>query len=97
MGKKNKIFTSYGLLNVWVCLLSMSSFCCGRLRSMFVAGERCDVETLEWAKRNFDVPILDHWWQTGRTRAPCWSRSRGPRALAASSPQGLLLCFTPPR
>lgn len=35
-----------------------------RLRSMFVAGERCDVETLEWAKRNFDVPILDHWWQT---------------------------------
>lgn len=36
---------------------------------MFVAGERCDVETLEWAKRIFGVPILDHWWQTGRTRA----------------------------
>uniref|UniRef100_A0A8D2ZTB8 Acyl-CoA synthetase short-chain family member 3, mitochondrial n=1 Tax=Scophthalmus maximus TaxID=52904 RepID=A0A8D2ZTB8_SCOMX len=35
-----------------------------RLRSLFLAGERCDVETLEWAKRSFGVPILDHWWQT---------------------------------
>lgn len=35
-----------------------------RLRSMFLAGERCDVETLDWAKRSFGVPVLDHWWQT---------------------------------
>ncbi|XP_051547129.1 acyl-CoA synthetase short-chain family member 3, mitochondrial [Myxocyprinus asiaticus] len=35
-----------------------------RLRSLFVAGERCDIETLEWAKRSFGVPVLDHWWQT---------------------------------
>ncbi|XP_046879013.1 acyl-CoA synthetase short-chain family member 3, mitochondrial isoform X1 [Hypomesus transpacificus] len=35
-----------------------------RLRSLFLAGERCDVETLEWAKRSFRVPVLDHWWQT---------------------------------
>ncbi|KAM7378422.1 hypothetical protein PAMA_013367 [Pampus argenteus] len=35
-----------------------------RLRSLFLAGERCDVETLDWAKRNFGVPVLDHWWQT---------------------------------
>uniref|UniRef100_A0A669C347 Acyl-CoA synthetase short-chain family member 3, mitochondrial n=1 Tax=Oreochromis niloticus TaxID=8128 RepID=A0A669C347_ORENI len=35
-----------------------------RLRSLFVAGERCDVETLQWAKGNFGVPVLDHWWQT---------------------------------
>uniref|UniRef100_A0AAQ6IUL5 Acyl-CoA synthetase short-chain family member 3, mitochondrial n=1 Tax=Anabas testudineus TaxID=64144 RepID=A0AAQ6IUL5_ANATE len=34
------------------------------LRTLFVAGERCDVETLEWAKRSFGVPVLDHWWQT---------------------------------
>lgn len=40
--------------------------CPRRLRSLFVAGERCDVETLQWAKRNFGVPVLDHWWQTGR-------------------------------
>ncbi|XP_056878252.1 acyl-CoA synthetase short-chain family member 3, mitochondrial isoform X3 [Takifugu flavidus] len=35
-----------------------------RLRYLFVAGERCDVETLEWAKASFGVPVLDHWWQT---------------------------------
>ncbi|XP_077449805.1 acyl-CoA synthetase short-chain family member 3, mitochondrial isoform X2 [Stigmatopora argus] len=35
-----------------------------RLRSIFLAGERCDVETLEWAKKSFGVPVLDHWWQT---------------------------------
>uniref|UniRef100_A0AAR2M6A6 Acyl-CoA synthetase short-chain family member 3, mitochondrial n=1 Tax=Pygocentrus nattereri TaxID=42514 RepID=A0AAR2M6A6_PYGNA len=33
-------------------------------RSLFVAGERCDIETLEWAKKSFGVPVLDHWWQT---------------------------------
>lgn len=30
-----------------------------------MAGERCDVETLEWSKKVFRVPVLDHWWQTG--------------------------------
>ncbi|XP_017349230.1 acyl-CoA synthetase short-chain family member 3, mitochondrial [Ictalurus punctatus] len=34
------------------------------LRSLFVAGERCDIETLQWAKKSFGVPVLDHWWQT---------------------------------
>ncbi|XP_060926205.1 acyl-CoA synthetase short-chain family member 3, mitochondrial [Limanda limanda] len=34
------------------------------LRSLFLAGERCDVETLDWAKKSFGVPVLDHWWQT---------------------------------
>lgn len=35
-----------------------------RLRTLFLAGERCDVDTLEWAKKTFGVPVLDHWWQT---------------------------------
>uniref|UniRef100_A0A3Q3AHX4 Acyl-CoA synthetase short-chain family member 3, mitochondrial n=1 Tax=Kryptolebias marmoratus TaxID=37003 RepID=A0A3Q3AHX4_KRYMA len=35
-----------------------------RFRVLFVAGERCDIETLEWAKKSFGVPVLDHWWQT---------------------------------
>ncbi|TRZ26937.1 hypothetical protein HGM15179_000178 [Zosterops borbonicus] len=35
-----------------------------RFRTMFVAGEHCDVDTLEWSKRVFKVPVLDHWWQT---------------------------------
>uniref|UniRef100_A0A8C7K3S4 Acyl-CoA synthetase short-chain family member 3, mitochondrial n=1 Tax=Oncorhynchus kisutch TaxID=8019 RepID=A0A8C7K3S4_ONCKI len=34
------------------------------LTSLFLAGEHCDVETLNWAKRSFGVPVLDHWWQT---------------------------------
>ncbi|XP_068024223.1 acyl-CoA synthetase short-chain family member 3, mitochondrial isoform X2 [Melanerpes formicivorus] len=35
-----------------------------RFRTLFVAGERCDMDTLEWSKRVFKVPVLDHWWQT---------------------------------
>ncbi|XP_064480076.1 acyl-CoA synthetase short-chain family member 3, mitochondrial-like isoform X2 [Ornithodoros turicata] len=35
-----------------------------KLRYVFLAGERCDIETLKWAQRAFRVPALDHWWQT---------------------------------
>ncbi|XP_051885782.1 acyl-CoA synthetase short-chain family member 3, mitochondrial isoform X1 [Pristis pectinata] len=35
-----------------------------RFRTLFVAGERCDTDTLKWAKQVFNVPVLDHWWQT---------------------------------
>ncbi|KAH0616715.1 hypothetical protein JD844_028051 [Phrynosoma platyrhinos] len=35
-----------------------------RFRTLFVAGERCDVDTLQWCKEIFKVPVLDHWWQT---------------------------------
>jgi propionyl-CoA synthetase len=34
------------------------------LRALFLAGERCDPETLHWAERMLDVPVIDHWWQT---------------------------------
>ncbi|KAE8281276.1 Acyl-CoA synthetase short-chain family member 3, mitochondrial [Larimichthys crocea] len=47
-----------------------------RLRSLFLAGERCDVETLEWAKKSFGVPVLDHWWQT-ETGSPITSSCIG--------------------
>lgn len=33
-------------------------------RNMFVAGEHCDKETMEWTKKVFDCPVLDNWWQT---------------------------------
>jgi propionyl-CoA synthetase len=33
-------------------------------RSLFLAGERCDPDTLEWAGRHLQVPVIDHWWQT---------------------------------
>jgi propionyl-CoA synthetase len=34
------------------------------LRALFLAGERCDPDTLEWAGSILGVPVVDHWWQT---------------------------------
>lgn len=34
------------------------------LKTIFVAGEHCDYETKTWAEKTFNVPILNHWWQT---------------------------------
>jgi acyl-coenzyme A synthetase/AMP-(fatty) acid ligase len=34
------------------------------LRYQFLAGERCDVATLNWTKEKLNVPVIDHWWQT---------------------------------
>ncbi|MEM7704408.1 MAG: propionyl-CoA synthetase [Pseudomonadota bacterium] len=31
---------------------------------LFVAGERCDPPTLNWAGEQLGVPVIDHWWQT---------------------------------
>jgi propionyl-CoA synthetase len=35
-----------------------------KFRTLFLAGERCDPDTLAWAERQLSVPIIDHWWQT---------------------------------
>jgi len=34
------------------------------LRTQFLAGERCDVATLEWYAQHIPIPAIDHWWQT---------------------------------
>ncbi|MFD2784446.1 AMP-binding protein [Hymenobacter rubripertinctus] len=34
------------------------------LRHLFVAGERCDPATYDWAGQLLGVPVVDHWWQT---------------------------------
>ncbi|MFD2890652.1 acetate--CoA ligase [Flavobacterium chuncheonense] len=34
------------------------------LRIQFLAGERCDVATLEWYQQHIPIPAIDHWWQT---------------------------------
>ena len=36
----------------------------GRFRTLFLAGERADPETIKWAENNLKVPVYDHWWQT---------------------------------
>ncbi len=33
-------------------------------RALFLAGERCDPDTLEWAQTMLKIPVIDHWWQT---------------------------------
>ncbi|MEJ2529448.1 MAG: propionyl-CoA synthetase [Gammaproteobacteria bacterium] len=33
-------------------------------RTLFLAGERCDPDTLHWAENHLGVPVIDHWWQT---------------------------------
>jgi propionyl-CoA synthetase len=34
------------------------------LRYLFLAGERADPDTIEWARAQLGVPVIDHWWQT---------------------------------
>ncbi|HWV41062.1 AMP-binding enzyme, partial [Pseudorhodoplanes sp.] len=40
-----------------------------RFRTLFLAGERADPETVKWAEQRLGVPVIDHWWQT-ETGAP---------------------------
>jgi propionyl-CoA synthetase len=35
-----------------------------RFRALFLAGERADPDTVNWAQRLLKVPVIDHWWQT---------------------------------
>ncbi|MFE1600146.1 propionyl-CoA synthetase [Methylobacterium sp. ID0610] len=35
-----------------------------RFRTLFLAGERADPDTVAWAERILGVPVIDHWWQT---------------------------------
>ncbi|MGQ0483830.1 MAG: propionyl-CoA synthetase [Hyphomicrobiales bacterium] len=34
------------------------------LRTLFLAGERADPDTVKWAEAQLRVPVVDHWWQT---------------------------------
>ncbi|MEM1180533.1 MAG: propionyl-CoA synthetase [Acidobacteriota bacterium] len=49
-------------------------------RTLFLAGERCDPDTLAWAGELLDVPVIDHWWQT-ETGWPIASNCLGLEAL----------------
>jgi propionyl-CoA synthetase len=42
-----------------------------RLRTLFLAGERCDPDTLLWAQERLRIPVIDHWWQTETGWAIC--------------------------
>ncbi len=34
------------------------------LKTLFLAGERSDPDTINWATEMLNVPVVDHWWQT---------------------------------
>jgi propionyl-CoA synthetase len=40
-------------------------------KALFLAGERTDPDTLNWARSNLGVPVIDHWWQTETGWAIC--------------------------
>ncbi len=35
-----------------------------KFRTLFLAGERADPPTVEWAEEKLRKPVVDHWWQT---------------------------------
>jgi propionyl-CoA synthetase len=35
-----------------------------KFRTLFLAGERADPDTIKWAERLLKKPVIDHWWQT---------------------------------
>ncbi len=42
-----------------------------KFRTLFLAGERTDPDTLQWAQEKLEVPVIDHWWQTETGWAIC--------------------------
>ena len=46
-------------------------------RALFLAGERADPDTLRWAERTLQIPVIDHWWQTETG----WSIAANPLGL----------------
>ena len=42
-----------------------------QFRTLFLAGERLDPDTLNWAQDKLGVPVIDHWWQTETAWSIC--------------------------
>jgi propionyl-CoA synthetase len=42
----------------------LSDYNLDSLEALFLAGERCDPDTLHWAETILQKPVIDHWWQT---------------------------------
>ena len=57
------------------------------LRTLFLAGERLDPSTFEWASEQLGIPVVDNWWQT-ESGWPIASNLRGldPMPIKSGSP-----------
>jgi len=42
----------------------LSQYDLSSLQTLFLAGERSDPDTINWASHHLQVPVIDHWWQT---------------------------------
>ncbi len=42
----------------------MKNYDLSSMTTLFLAGERTDPNTLEWAMETLQRPVIDHWWQT---------------------------------
>jgi propionyl-CoA synthetase len=50
-----------------------------KFRTLFLAGERADPDTIKWAENVLKVPVIDHWWQTETG----WAIASNPMGLGA--------------
>ena len=55
-----------------------------RLETVFMAGERLDPPTYEWAREKTGKPVIDHWWQTETG----WAICANPTGLQSHSTKG---------
>ncbi len=49
------------------------------LKTVYLAGERADPDTIVWAQNQLNVPVIDHWWQTETG----WAIAANPMGLEA--------------
>jgi propionyl-CoA synthetase len=42
----------------------LKDFDLSSLQTLFLAGERADPDTIQWAENHVKTPVIDHWWQT---------------------------------
>jgi propionyl-CoA synthetase len=42
----------------------MQNYDLSNFKALFLAGERLDPDTLKWAEKSLNIPVIDHWWQT---------------------------------
>jgi propionyl-CoA synthetase len=52
-----------------------------KFEALYLAGERCDPDTVQWAQHKLKVPVVDHWWQT-ELGWPAAANCRGIEAMA---------------
>ncbi|MFC8501568.1 propionyl-CoA synthetase [Pedococcus sp. NPDC057267] len=65
----------------------MAGYDLSSLETVFLAGERLDPDTWEWATQRLGVPVVDNWWQT-ETGWPIAANLRGlePMPIKPGSP-----------